>query len=899
MQIQGYKSTIYRLLYLFLVHSLMYTQVFCQTTEVRDSSSIFEENARALNTTLESQSDSTIADTSLIQTNVDTVDIVFDDGDIDGPIQYKAVDSIVYDLKNQKLYLYGNAYMKYTDLEIESEQIEYDWESSTLTARGKIDSMGNIIEAAKFLEKSGEYEADSMQYNFKTQKGRTFDVVTEQDGAYIHSEIVQKNEFNEWYGFKTKYTTCTNKEHPHFYLGANKSKVIPDKVMVTGPVNLVVADVNTPLYLPFGIFPTKTGRRSGIIMPTYGEQPSLGFFLKDGGYFWAVNDHLSLTFLGEVYTRGRFGLSVNANYRKNYKYSGGLMLQYFRTPPNDRFLSNDGLNNDVSINWSHTMDGKARPNNTFSANIQGRTSSYNNNSLQTDEQLLEVQVTSNINYSRRFSKIASVFQISARHNQNFRTNTIDITLPELSFNASRFTPFQRKIKTEKKAFYEKIGFLYTARAKSAISTVDSLLFTQESLDDIQYGMIQSATVDVPFNLFKYFVVKPSFNYNERWYFKREDRFFTGDSIPSGEGENELVYRATDSDFDRGFYGVRDFSFSTSISTTVTGIYNFNAKRLKAIRHVVKPTVNYTFRPDFGEERWNYFDSYVNDDTGQEVTYNRYAFLNNLYGTPGQGLQNVFTLNIRNNLEMKVVDRKDSLQSLKKVPLIEQFNIGAGYDFTADSLKINPVILSAQSSLFNNLITWNVGATLDPYALDENRRKINSSHFSENKRLLRLDNAFASLQLNLTGKPKDPAKKTTEYGTINEREYILNNPDRFYDFNIPWSLSVGYRLNITKGVVGNIDSTVVTANVITVGGHINITPKWAINVTSGYDIRNNDLTLTNVRVSRDLHCWVLAFNWTAYPLNRQTYSIDLNVLSPILQELKLSRKQPPGTTTDIF
>jgi lipopolysaccharide assembly outer membrane protein LptD (OstA) len=875
LHIQSYKSTFLRLLYLFLVHFLVYTQVLCQNV-VGDT--IIGKKRPILNG---------LQDSTVIVTNVDTVDIVFDDGNIDGPINYHAADSIVYDMKNQKLYLYGNAYMKYTDIEMTSEEIEYDWTSGTLVSRGKMDENGKLESPAKFSEKSGEYEADSMQYNFKTKKGRTFDVVTEQDGAYIHSEIVQKNEFDEWYGFKTKYTTCNNKEHPHFYLGAKKSKVIPGKVMVTGPVNLVVADVPTPLYLPFGIFPTKTGRRSGIIMPTYGEQPSLGFFLKDGGYFWAVNDQLSLTFLGEVYTRGRFGLSVNANYRKLYKYNGSLMLQYFRTPPNDRFVDNTGLNNDFSIDWNHTMDGKARPNNTFSASVNGRTSGYNSNSLEVTEKLLEVQVNSNLNYTRRLSKINSSFQISARHNQNFANNSISITLPELSFNASRFTPFQRKIKTDKKAFYEKIGLVYTARTKAAVSTIDSILFTKESLDKIQVGFIQTATLDIPFNLFKFFVIKPSFSYNERWYFKEETKFYEANTQTVGSSINN------------GFQGVRDFSFNTSISTTVTGLYNFKTKRLKAIRHVIKPTVNYALRPDFGKEKWGYYDSYVNEETGREVEYSKYAFLNNLYGTPGQGLQNLVSFNLRNNFEMKVIDRKDTLGGMKKIPLLEQFNVGTGYDFTADSLKVRPLVFSAQSRMFNNLISWNVGASFDPYALNDNRVKVNSTYFSTNKRLLRFDNAFASVQLNLKGKSTNDAQVNPDYGTVDERSYIANNPNLFYDFNVPWSLSVGYRMNITKGIAGNIDSTLITANVLTFGGHINITPKWQMNVTSGFDIRNKAITLTNVRVERDLHCWVLAFNWTAFPVERQTYAIELHVKSPILQELKLSRKQPPGTTTSVF
>jgi len=829
----------------------------------------------------------------------DTVEITYDDGDIEEAIVYSANDSIVYDMKNQKLLLFGGSSMKYTTIDIQSEEIEFDWVSSTLTSRGKVDSTGKLVENAKFIEKSGEYSADSMQYNFKTKKGRTFDVVTEQDGAYIHSEIVQKNEYDEWYGYKTKYTTCTNPEHPHFYLGANKSKVVPDKIMVTGPVNLVVADINTPLYLPFGIFPTKAGRRSGIIMPEYGEQTSYGFFFKNAGYFWAVNDNLSLTFLSDIYTRGRFGISVDADYRKIYQYQGSLFFKYFRTPPTDKFTSTVGVNNDYRLEWSHTMDSKARPNTSFSANVTGASSNYNSNSLETTEQLLEVQLTSNVTYTKRFSKTNSNFQISARHNQNLESRTLDLTLPELSFNASRFTPFQKKIQTENKKFYEKIGVTYTAKAKAAISTYDSLLLDPEVLDELQYGTYQTAKIDMPFNLAKFFTVNPAFNYYERWYFKQEDRIFSGDSIDVDD-DGDLDYEEYQSLINNGFYGVRDFNFSTSVSTTVTGIYNFKTKNVKAVRHIVKPTMSYTYRPDFSTSNWNYYDSYYNADEQEEVTYNKYTSYNNLlYGTPSSGMQNLVTFNLRNNIEMKTVDRKDTAQDFKIVSILEQFNISSGYNFSADSLKIQPLVLSAQSSLFSNLISWNVGATFDPYAINQDRSKINITQFQAKKQLLRFDKANASVQFNLNPKAKNKTIEQTQYGTINEIEYIANNPQMFYDFDIPWSLSIGYRLNITKGVADNIDSTYFTANSLTLSGHLNITPKWQINLSTGYDLRDRDLTLTNVRVERDLHCWTLAFNWTAYPISSQTFTIDLHVKSPILQELKLTRKQQVGTSSTIF
>lgn len=888
-----YKLTSFVVVYTLLVQLIGVKQVFCQNTAIDSAINTSLTKIDTLQNNIQ-QADSTVV------TNTDTANIVYDDGDIDGPITYKATDSIVYDLKNKKMYLYNGAYMKYTNLELESNEIEFDWTTYTLTSRGKRDSTGAIIEDAKFTESSGSYSADSMQYNFKTKKGRTFAVVTEQDGAFIHSEIVQKNEFDEWYGYKTKFTTCTDINHPHFYFQARRSKVVPDKVMVTGPVDLVVAGINTPLALPFGIFPTKKGRRSGIIMPQYGDQPSLGFFLKDGGYYWAVNDRLALTFLGTVYTRGTFGVSAGAEYNKRYKYNGNFFFSYFRTPPQNRFATNATAQNDYRLEWSHRMDGKARPNNSFSASVTGASSSYNNNSLETSNQLLEVQVNSNVNYVRRFSGKPYSFSISARHNQNLKTHRLDLTLPEVAFNVSRFTPFQKKIQTQKKRFYEKIGFTYSAKAKAAVSTIDSLLFKKENLDAIQYGISQNASVDAPFNLLKFFTVNPSFNYTERWYFKREDRYFYGDSIMEN---GKMVYKEYLSNIDKGFFGVRDFYFNTRISTTVTGIYNFKkSKSVKALRHIIKPTVNYTFNPDFSKARWKYYDTYTNPELNKNIDYNRYATPNNLlYGVPGTGMQNKFTIDIQNNFEIKVLNKKDTTQQYKKIPLIDQLNFNTGYDFTADSLKIQPFIISARSNILSGLISWDVRSVFSPYALhDSLNREINKTYFSTNKRLLRFDNANVSLNFNLRGKSKDGSKEVTPTrGTIMEQEYVLNNPQLFYDFNIPWSLSVGYNIRLEKGILGNTDTLNIATNSITLSGHINITPKWQVNLSTGYDIIRKDLTLTNVRIERDLHCWLLAFNWTAYPLNRQTYAIELRVKSPMLQELKLTRKQPPGSGSDNF
>lgn len=897
MQLPVKIQTLTCIVYTFVVHFMLVSQVFCQTDITEpyffDNDSVFQ-SADSLNQFL--------ADTTLkIKQPVkprqpfDTVDIIYGDDDIKSPITYTANDSIVYDVKNQKLLMYGESKMRYDDLNIDAERVTFNWSNSLLTAEGAEDSLGNLYGTPVFNQKDNDFEAKKMEYNFKTGKGKTYEVVTEEGGAFIHTKVVKKNEFDEWYGYKTWYTTCEDKSHPHFYIEANKSKVVPGKVMVTGPANLVVSGVNTPLYLPFAIVPSDKGRRSGIIFPEYGEAPSLGFFFRNMGYYWAVNDMMSLAFTTDIYTRGTFRVGVASNYVKRYKYNGNFSLDYTRTPPTDKAISKDGAGNDFRINWTHTMDAKARPNNSFNASVQGSSSNFNQNTLVTTEQALEVQLSSNVNYVRRFQGKPMSFSLGARHNQNLRTNQVSITAPEASFIVTRVQPFQKKIRTDKKAFYENIGIQYSTRAKTYVEGIDSTFFTRNTLDNLQYGFQHDATVDAPFNLLKFFRINPSFRYTERWYFEQETKRFDPDTSFILVGDIfDTVVTNVQSDFNRGFYAIRNFSFSTDVNTTLTGILNFNSEKIKAIRHVVKPNMRYTFTPDFSQDRWGVWDTYFDEELQRDERYNRFARLNNLYGSPPQGRQNTVTFSVTNNFEMKKLNKKDTVKSYKNVGIIDNLTFQTGYNFSADSLKIQPFVINAASTYLNNLLFWNFRSSFSPYAVDERLRPINTTVWEANKRLLRLQNMSLALNMNFSPniKGKAPVPRT---GTIEERQFVLNNPGLFYDFNIPWSLQVGYNINASKGHPNNIDSLVISANSLTFGGHINLTPKWQINVNSGFNVRDKDITLTNVRVERDLHCWVLAFNWTAFPVERQTYAIDLHVKSPILQELRLSRKQPPNTS----
>lgn len=897
--------TFKKIVYTFVLHFAIVGQILCQNVDSSNLQLNVIDSLIANQEKLESFTQPLLNDTSLQDSilkkpsapkaDYDTVEIIFGDDDIDAPITYTALDSIVYDVKNEKVYLHQEADMKYEDVYIQSDLIRFDWTTSVLLAEGVEDSLGNLVGTPIFKDKDQEYLANKMEYNFSNRKGKIYDVFTEEGGAFLHTKVVKRNEFEEWFGQKTWFTTCENKDHPHFYIEANRSKVIPGKLIVTGPANLKVQGVNTPLVLPFALFPSNKERRSGIIFPEYGENAGLGIFFRNLGYYWAVSDKLSLAFTSDIYTRGTFRVGVDGNYVKRYKYNGNFSLSYTRTPPTEKFVSKAGLSNDFRVEWSHTMDAKANPNNSFSASVTGGSRSFNQNTLVTNEQSLEAQLSSNITYGRRFQGKPYSFSMNARHNQDMTTGQVQLTLPEAIFNVTRLQPFQRKVRSEKKKFYESIGIQYNTRAKAFIEGADSTFFSSETLNNIQTGIQHTATIDAPFNLFKHFSIKPAFNYTERWYFKEETQSFDPDTTFTMVSDSfERDIKNIREDYETGFFDLRNFSVNTDISTTITGIFNFKGDKIKAIRHVIKPNLRHTFTPDFGNERWGVYDTYYDEAQDRLIQYNQFQFLNGLYGTPGQGMQNALNFSVTNNFEMKKLNKKDSVKSYKNVPIIDNLTMNMGYNFAADSLKIQDLNIRAFSSLFNNVVTWNYSANFSAYTVDSTNRRINTTAWEAERRLMRLRNMSLAVNINLNPKAK-PQMRNPTAGTIQERDYVLNNPEMFYDFNIPWSLRIGYNAGITKGTQQNPDSLLFSLNSLTVVGHINITPKWQINITSGYNVRDKDLTLTNVRVERDLHCWVLAFQWTAYPIEVQTFAIDLHVKSPLLQELKLSRKQPPNRT----
>lgn len=878
-------------LYTLVVQFLLITQIFCQnvstdTLMLNTSTDTSRIDAPVLENTL---LDSTNLDSAILTPSknpYDTVDLIFNDDDIKEAVIYKATDSIVYDIENNMLYLYGNSKMDYGSTAINSELVSFDWTTQTLSANG-IDSSGKKIGTPVMVQEGQTYEANKMEFNFRTQKGKIYDVVTEDNGAFIHSEIVKKTENNEWLSYKTKYTTCNDKEHPHFYIQTRRAKIVPDKIMVSGAANLVVSGINTPLVLPFAIFPLQKGRRSGLVIPKFGAAGDF-FTARDGGYYWAVNDKLSLEFLGEIVTDGTFGISVNSDYRKRYKYSGSIGASYRRVMPANPLKNKGDVQNDFDFYWSHVMNNKADPNNNFSASVKLSSNTFNRNQVVQTREILESINTSNISYVRKFNGKPYTLSISAQFNQSIKTHALNITLPRARFTVNKITPFKSKISTGKKKFYEKIGFTYQAEALAQVSTTDTSIFTKETLNSLKYGIDQKLGIDATYSLFKYLNVTPSFAYNEQWLFNNEEINYGVFTEAINDTTIDTTY--TQSVFKNDFYALRNFSANLAVSTKLTGIYTFKKGKVKAIRHIFTPAISYRYSPDFSKPVWNYYDSYYNEATNETIEYNQFKNTS-ISGTVSSGETNTISLSLGNRLDMKVFDKNDTINRYKKVPLLKAFNLNTGYNFAGDTAnKFQNISISANTSLLNDLFSLNASIVYNPYSVNMQNRQVKESYWKTHQKILRFKSLNISADFNLRGKPKKKDESfVNEYGTLEQREYVAQNPNLFYDFNIPWTFRARYHVSMVNGSSLSRDSTVFNFTSVDFGGDINITPKWKIAVSSGFDFKQMDFTFTTFKILRDLHCWEMSLDWQAYPIKNQSFVFELRVKSALLQDLKLSRK----------
>ncbi len=804
-----------------------------------------------------------------LSTNNDSVvvdSLQFGD-DLKSKVKYSADDSIVYDIPGQKIFLYGNGVIEYEDIHLTANYVEINNELKTLFAKGVKDSTDTIKGKPVFKQGSEEFKAETITYNFQTKKGKISEISTQEGESFVHGETVKKLPDNSTFIKHGYYTTC-DAEQPHYYIAAKKIKVIPNNKIVTGPADLVISDVPTPIMIPFGFFPNKKGRSSGILFPAYGES-NLGFFLQNGGYYFGIGDHLDAALTGDIYSLGSWKANLLSNYAWRYRFNGGLALSYAETKNSQKELPDYQVRKDFFIRWNHSVNPKATPNTNFSASVNAGSSTFYQNTISSAANYLTNTFQSSISYSKSFPNKPYSFSASLSHNQNTATRDITLNLPSATFNVSRITPFARKHATGASRWYEKIGVSSTSSFVNTITTKDTLLFKKESLDQFRNGIQHSIPVNTSFTALKYLTVSPSITYVEKWYFKTFEKRFdaTTDTI--------VV------DTIKSFRAAHEYNANISMNTRIYGQLQFNKGKIAAIRHVLTPTFGYSWRPDFSSDKFKYYKDVRSDSAGAIIRYS--PFEGTVFGAPGGGKSSLLAFSLDNNLEMKVRQVTDTAVNVKKIKLLESLALSTAYNLAADSLPLSYISLSGRTTLFEKIsITGNM--TFDPYVTNENHQRINTYYINQNKKLARVVNSGLSLSCSLRSKKTD---YKSEKATPQELNQINRDPDAYVDFNIPYNLAIGYNITHSNGAFAP-DATIQT---VSFNGDLLLTPKWKITFYSGYDFTQKQWSYTTLGFYRDLHCWEMHLNWT--PIGAQAnYSFQINVKSSMLQDLKLVKKKDP-------
>ncbi|MGI8893015.1 MAG: putative LPS assembly protein LptD [Bacteroidia bacterium] len=800
----------------------------------------------------------TIPDTTLIELPREPLP----EDAIQSQIRYSAKDSMRFDLTQQKVFLFGNAEIYYENITLKAHYIEIDWNSKILSAQGGEDSLGNVIGTPVFTESDKSFSSQIIRYNFESKRGMISNVRTSEGEGYLHGAIVKKQENNVFYVKDGRYTTC-DLDHPHYYLSANRIKVIQNKKIITGPAYLVIEDVPTPLAIPFGMFPNKKGRSSGILMPSYGESPRLGFFLREGGYYFGVSDHFDLALRGDIYTLGSWAVQGATSYAWRYRFNGKLSYRYSNTRFSEPELPDFSINKDFFINWYHAQDPKAKPNTRFTANVNAGSSTFYRNTLSTSQNYLTNTFQSAISYSKIWTW--SNLSFNLRHNQNTNTKQVDLTIPEITYSVNRFYPFKKTQTVVRPKWYDNIGVSYQSNFQNQINTYDSLLFRNDIFDSFRYGIRHNVPISTSFKVLRHFTFTPSVNLTSRWYTQ---------TIARRWDPEELIV-VTDTVY--GFRTANDFNVSGALNTRLYGMYKL--PKGGALRHVVTPQISFTYKPDFADPFWGYYNTIQSDTLGNTQTYS--VFQNGIFGTPAAGKQELITFNLDNNIEMKVRSANDTISGFKKIKLLESLSFNAGYNFAADSLNLTNISINGRTTIFER-INISFGSVVDPYILDTSGIKINKFEINENNRLGRLTSSNLTIGFNFTGGQSKPL--VTDKGTEAELEMININPDAYVNFNIPWTLGANYSIYYSKA---RIESN--TTQTINFYGDFLLTPKWKIGFNAHYDFEIKEFPYASVNIYRDLHCWEMKFNWIPVGF-QQSYNFQINVKSPVLQDLKLMRRR---------
>ncbi|MFR3277387.1 putative LPS assembly protein LptD [Phocaeicola plebeius] len=839
---------------------------------------------------------------------------------LDAPVIYEASDSIVF-TKDGYAHLYGEGKVNYQNIELTSAVITMNMDSSTVFAKGVADTTG--VETGTPIFKDGEtpYESKIMRYNFKTKKGFINNIVTQQGEGYVTSEEGKKGADDEIYMRHGKYTTCDNHEHPHFYLRLSMAKVRPKKNVVFGPAQLVVEDVPLPIAVPFGFFPFNSSYSSGFIMPTYGDEMNRGFYLRDGGYYFAISDQMDLKVLGEIFTKGSWGLSAASNYNKRYKFSGSFNASYLVTKTGEKNMPDYSVSKDFRIQWSHRQDAKANPNSSFSASVNFATSSYDRSSLSSlynPQQYSQNTKASSVSYSRNFPEIGLNISSTFNITQNTRDSSLSMTLPDVNISLNRIYPFKRKKSVGDERWYEKISLQYTGSITNSISTKDNLLF-KTPLTQWENGMQHKIPVSATFNLFKYINIVPSFNYTERWYLRKVKQSYDPSPASTDHVKRDTI---------NGFNRLYDYNLSLQMNTKLYGMYKplFMKSKELQIRHVFTPTVSYTYTPDFGKSRYGYYDTYTYTDEDGEVRTVEYSpYEGAVYGYPGKNMSQNISFSVDNNIEMKMKSDKDTT-GYKKISLIDQLGASLSYDVANkrwSDLSMNLRLKLTKSYTFN----MNASFATYAYEFDENGNVVvgDRTEWSYGRfgRFQGYSGSFSYTLNNdtfkkLFGKKEEDEKNKDNKGkeenedeeTDEETEEQNNNSnmrktekasvdsDGYLAFKFPWSVSLSYSYSIREDRSKDINIKTMRypyslTHSLNVSGNFKIGSRWNMTYSTGYDFTSKEMSMTTLNITRDLHCFNMSCGLVFGPFTSYNFSIRANS-SMLTDALKWDQRSNTGS-----
>lgn len=839
-----------------------------------------------------------------VATDVDTLTLQVADtvrrakkAGLDKPISGKASDSLYYDLRNKMVYIYEQGDVSYGDMNLKADFMNINLDNKNIYAYGKADTVDGapVMTRPVFTQGTTTLNMDTITYNIESQRAKIKSIATQQGDGWLVGTSVKKMEDNTINIEGGMYTTCDQTDHPHFYLAMTKAKVIPGKKAITGPAYLVMEDV--PIYflgVPEGFFPLNTGPKSGILMPTYGEEATRGFYIRGLGYYFTLSEHMDLALTGGIYTLGSWEANVRSRYIKRYKYSGNLNFDFSSVKSGDKGDADYIKQNTFKLQWTHSQDAKANPGSTFSASVNLASSGYSKYSANTLNDMLSTQTNSSISYSKNWAGTPFSLSMNMAVSQNSQTKAISVTLPTVSFNVSRFYPFKRAVKIGKDRWYEKISMSYSGKLTNSVSATESDIFSRQTLDNMRNGVQHTIPVQASFNVLNYINITPSFNYNERWYFKKVDRQW-----------NPTTNMAEELDPEYGFYRLYDYTTALSFSTTLYGMWQVREKyknfKLQAIRHTFSPSISFSYAPDFSNQKYGYFKTVQSDSTGRTTVYSPFA--DNAYGTPSQGRSMAMSFSLSQSLEAKVLSKRDST-GIKKISLIDDFSISGSYNFLADSMKLSNISLSLRST-FSGKIGINLRATLDPYEVSPEGIRYNKLTWRRGN-LGRIINTGWSFGYSFKSRDntKQPAINDINsvppeymnpfydpYGTMDpvlRRQYMAN---AYYDFSLPWNIGFNYAVNYSVSYVNN-GTTGIRRNITqTIGfnGSITFSPKMAATFSGGYDIATNKLTTSSISITRDLHCWQMSFSWIPFGYYK-SWSFHIGVKAASLQDLKYDKSQ---------